>query len=356
VKNLTVEAGGEHYDVLVGHLEDCRSRLLPLAAGKPLVVVSEPRVWGLHGDRLQALLPCDPLLVPEGEAAKDWPHLMELITAFTERNLDRSRAIAAFGGGSVGDLAGLAAGLFKRGLPIVQLPTTLLAQADSAVGGKTAIDALGQKNLVGMFHQPRLVIADVSLLDTLDPRQLRAGYAEVVKYGLIRHEALFEWLEGHGAALLGGHREYREEAVWQSVAAKARAVEADVTDRNGTRALLNFGHTFAHALESAAGLGTLLHGEAVAIGMVLAFDLSAALGLCAHDDAQRVRAHLQAAGLPVTIAEIGVNRSELLPLMWTDKKNAGGALRLVLTRGIGDAFLSDGVAEEVLADFLTSAA
>ncbi len=356
MKSLTVDAGDERYDVLVGRLEDCRSRLLPLAGGKPLVVVSEPKVWGLHGPRLQAILPCDPILVPEGEAAKDWPHLQARIEAFTDRNLDRSAAVAAFGGGSVGDLAGLAAGLFKRGIPIIQLPTTLLAQADSAVGGKTAIDAFGQKNLVGMFHQPRLVIADISLLDTLDERQLRAGYAEIVKYGLIRHEALFEWLEGHGAALLAGQREYREEAVWQSIAAKGRSVEADVTDRNGIRALLNFGHTFAHAIESAAGLGTLLHGEAVATGMVLAFDLSAALGLCAHDDAARVRAHLQAAGLPVTIAETGVNRADLLPLMRSDKKNAGGAVRLVLTRGIGDAFLSEGVDESVLGDFLETAA
>lgn len=356
MKNLTVEAGDERYDVLVGRLEDCRSRLTALAGGRPLVVVTEARVWALQGQRLQGIIPCDPILVPEGEAAKDWPHLMEVIAAFTDRNLDRSAAVAAFGGGSVSDLAGLAAGLFKRGLPIIQLPTTLLAQADSAVGGKTAIDALGQKNLVGMFHQPCLVVADISLLDTLDDRQLRAGYAEVVKYGLIRHEALFEWLEGHGATLLAGHREYREEAVWQSVAAKARTVEADVTDRNGARALLNFGHSFGHALESAAGLGTLLHGEAVAVGMVLGFDLSAELGLCAHDDAARVRAHLQSVGLPVTIAETGVDRSALLPLIRADKKNAAGALRLVLTRGIGDAFLSEGVDEEVLANFLANAA
>jgi 3-dehydroquinate synthase len=356
VKTLTVDAGDERYDVLVGRIEDCRSRLLALAGDKPLVVVTEPKVWALHGARLEGVLPCDPILVPKGEEAKDWPHLMGVIAAFTDRNLDRSAAVAAFGGGSVGDLAGLAAGLFKRGLPIVQVPTTLLAQADSAVGGKTAIDALGQKNLVGMFHQPRLVIADVSLLDTLDERQLRAGYAEVAKYGLIRHEALFNWLEDHGTILLSGHREYREEAVWQSVAAKARMVEADVTDRNGARALLNFGHTFGHAIESAAGLGNLLHGEAVAVGMCLAFDLSAALGLCAHDDADRVRAHLRSVGLPVTIAETNVDRADLLPLMRTDKKNAGGALKLVLTRGIGDAFLSEGVAAQVLADFLQQAA
>ena len=356
MKSLTVDAGDERYDVLVGRLEDNRSRLAALARGNPLVVVSEPRVWGLHGARLEALLPCDPILVPEGEAAKDWPHLRDLIQAFADRNLDRGSTVAAFGGGSVGDLAGLAAGLFKRGIPLIHLPTTLLAQADSAVGGKTAIDALGQKNLVGMFHQPRMVIAAVSLLETLDPRQLRAGYAEVVKYGLIRHEALFDWAEDHGATLLAGHHEYREEAIWQSVAAKARMVEADITDRNGARALLNFGHTFGHALESAAGLGTLLHGEAVAVGMVLAFDLSAELGLCPHDDARRVRAHLAAVGLPTTIAETGVDRAALLPLMRTDKKNDDGALRLVLTEGIGEAFLSEGVEERVLADFLARAA
>jgi 3-dehydroquinate synthase len=264
--------------------------------------------------------------------------------------------VAAFGGGAIGDLAGLAAGLFKRGMPIVHLPTTLLAQADSAVGGKTAIDALGQKNLVGMFHQPALVVADVDLLDTLDPRQLRAGYAEVVKYGLIGDPALFDWLEAHGSALLAGHRGHREEAVWQSVAAKARAVEADVMDRSGVRALLNLGHTFAHAIESAAGLGTVLHGEAVAAGMVLAFDLSARLGLCPKGEAGRVRDHLASAGLPTTLLETGVDRSALLPLMRGDKKNEGGALRLVLARGIGQAFLSPGVPESQVSEFLAEAA
>jgi 3-dehydroquinate synthase len=356
VKSLNVEVGEDRYEILVGALEDCRSRLRELARGRPLTLVTDEKVWGLHGQRLSAILPCEPLIVPQGEEAKDWEHLQMLLAAFATRNLDRSAAIAAFGGGSVGDLAGLAAGLFKRGLPIVHLPTTLLAQADSAVGGKTAIDMLGQKNLVGMFHQPAMVIADVSLLETLDERQLRAGYAEVVKYGLIGHPALFDWLEDHGSALLGGHREYREEAVFQSVAAKVRAVEADVTDRNGVRALLNLGHTFGHAIESAAGLGTILHGEAVAVGMVLAFDLSADLGICPHDDAKRVRDHLAGAGLPTSLKQTGVDRSALLPLMRTDKKNEDGKLRLVLTHGIGEAFLSAGVDEEVVASFLARAA
>lgn len=356
MKSLIVETGADRYEVLVATLEDCRSRLRDFARGRPLTLVTDAQVWGLHGERLSALLPCDPLFVPAGEEAKDWHHLQTLIAAFAERNLDRSSAVAALGGGAVGDLTGLAAGLFKRGLRVLHLPTTLLAQADSAVGGKTAIDFLGQKNLVGMFHQPALVIADVGLLATLDERQLRAGYAEVVKYGLLGHPALFHWLEEHGPALLAGNHEYREEAVWQSVAAKARMVEADVTDRSGVRALLNLGHTFAHAIESAAGLGIVLHGEAVAVGMVLAFAFSAELGLCPHGDAERVRAHLAGAGLPTTLAETGVDPAELLPLMRTDKKNEGGALRLVLAHRIGEAFLSDGVPEEQVATFLARAA
>jgi 3-dehydroquinate synthase len=356
VKSINIEAGESRYEVLVGALADCRSRLREQAGARPLTVVTEPHVWALHGPKLEALLPCDPLFVPRGEEAKDWTYLQQLIAAFAERNLDRSSAVAAFGGGSVGDLTGLAAGLFKRGLRVVHLPTTLLAQADSAVGGKTAIDALGQKNLVGMFHQPSLVVADVDLLQTLDERQLRAGYAEVVKYGLIGHEALFAWMEGHGAALLAGNREYREEAVWQSIAAKGRMVEADVTDRSGVRALLNLGHTFGHAIESAAGLGEVLHGEAVALGMVLAFDVSVELGLCPRADADRVRRHLEGAGLPIRLGDVPVDRPQLLPLMRTDKKNEGGALRLVLTRGIGEAFLSDGVPEEAVAAFLACAA
>ena len=355
MKILRVEAGLLDYDVVVGPLADCRSRLSELARGAALTVVTEPHVWSLHGPKLEALVACDPIFVPRGEAAKDWPHLQALIAAFAERNLGRNSPVLAFGGGAVGDLTGLATGLFKRGLPIIHVPTTLLAQADSAVGGKTAIDALGQKNLVGLFHQPGLVLADVALLDTLDPRELRAGYAEVVKYGLIGHEAMFDWLEEQGGKLLAGDRELREEAVFQSVGAKARAVEADVTDRSGVRALLNFGHTFGHAIESAAGLGNILHGEAVALGMTLAFGLSARLGLCPAADAERVRAHLAAAGLPTTLAESGVDRAALLPLMRTDKKNDAGALRLVLVRGIGRAFLSDGVAEDKVASFIADA-
>jgi len=352
---ITVTAGDQQYDVLVGPLADSAERLRALAQGQPLPVVTEPKVWALHGPALAALLPCDPILVPEGEEAKQWPHLQGVIAAFTARNLDRKRPVLAFGGGAVGDLTGLAAGLFKRGLPVVHVPTTLLAQADSAVGGKTAIDAEGQKNLVGLFHQPALVIADPALTLSLDPRQSRAGYAEIVKYGLIDQPGFFVWCEEKGAALLGGDVALRHEAVARSIAAKGCFVSADVEDRSGVRALLNLGHSFGHAIESAAGLGTILHGEAVALGMVLAHEFSVSLGLCTDEDAARVRAHFAAVGLPTRLGEVALDRAALLPLMGTDKKNEGGRLKLVLSRGIGRAFLSDGVEAAALTDFVERA-
>ena len=353
---IEITAGADTYEVIVGPLPGAADRLAALAGGGALPVVTEPRVWGLCGETLQQVVPCDPILVPEGEDAKQWPHLMTLVAAFTARNLDRKRPVLAFGGGAVGDLAGLAAGLFKRGLPVVHVPTTLLAQADSAVGGKTAIDAEGQKNLVGLFHQPALVLADPALTLTLDDRQTRAGYAEIVKYGLIDQPDLFAWCETHGPALLAGDLALRTHAVVESIAAKARFVTADVHDRNGVRALLNLGHTFGHAIESAAGIGTMLHGEAVALGTVLAHDFSAELGLCPPADAARVHAHLAAVGLPTRLGEVALDRAALLSLMGTDKKNEGGRLRLVLTRGIGQAFLSDGVEAATLTRFLERAA
>jgi 3-dehydroquinate synthase len=355
VTDIRVNAGGQHYDVVVGPLAASAHRLRELARERTLPVVSDARVWELHGRAVRALLAVEPILVPEGEEAKQWPHLQTLIARLAELNLDRSTPVLALGGGSVGDLTALAAGLFKRGCPVVHLPTTLLAQADSAVGGKTAIDAEGQKNLVGLFHQPALVLADPALLDTLDERQLRAGYAEVVKYGLIDDPAFFAWCEANGPALLAGHRGSREQAITSCIRAKARTVEHDVEDRSGTRALLNLGHTFAHAIESAAGLGTVLHGEAVALGMAQAHDLSAELGLCPPADAARIRAHLASAKLPTTLAEVPVERSRLPDLMGADKKNEGGKLKLVLTQGIGRAFLSDGVDSDRLADFLARA-
>ena len=354
--NFTMDAAGYRYEVVVGPLAKAGRRLGDLARGRSVPVVTDERIWALHGAALSDLLQVEPIFVPEGEAAKSWGQLQRLIARFAELNLDRTSPVLAFGGGSVGDLTGLAASLFKRGCPVVHVPTTLLAQVDSAVGGKTAIDAEGQKNLVGTFHQPALVLADVALLDTLDERQLRAGYAEVVKYALIGHGVLFDWLEDHREAILSGDRTMREEAVSQCLMAKARLVEADPKDRTGLRALLNLGHSFGHAIESAAGLGTVLHGEAVAVGMALAFDFSVAFELCPADDAARVRRHLASASLPTTIGETGVDRTALLPLMGADKKNEGGRLRLVLTGGIGDAFLAPDVEPERLAGFLANAA
>ena len=321
-------------------------------------LVTDPRVLELHGDKLRAILPVEPILIPEGEAAKDWHVLAELLGHLTRLNITRDTPILALGGGSIGDVAGLAASLFKRGCPIVHIPTTLLAQADSAIGGKTAIDWQGQKNLVGTFHQPSLVIADPAFLETLDPRQLRAGYAEVVKYGLIDDPAFFEWCEAHGAALLAGDQALRQTAIEHCVRAKLRLVAGDVEDRQGRRALLNLGHSFAHAIETASGLGPVLHGEAVAIGLCLAFGFSVELGLCRSEDEDRVRAHLASIGLPTRLDDVGLAGAgqELLDAIKSDKKAGAEGISLILVRGIGRAEVARGVDPRHLADFLASIA
>jgi 3-dehydroquinate synthase len=355
---IRVEVQPKPYDVLVGAVEAGIERIVDLARGSTPMMVSEPRVFALHGARVAEALGAQPALVPEGEAAKDWARLHELLAALAEHNISRDTPIVALGGGSVGDLAGLAASLFKRGCPIIHIPTTLLSQADSAVGGKTAIDAFGEKNLVGTFHQPALVIADPALLDTLDERQLRSGYAEIVKYGLIDDPALFAWCEGNGRGVLAAHRDLREQAICSAIRAKARIVAGDVADLAGQRALLNLGHSFAHAIEAEAGLGTVLHGEAVALGMALAFRLSSEMGLCPAGEAERVITHLADSGLPVRLAEVGLaNRSQqLVGWIQRDKKNAAGKVALVLTHGIGRAFLDRSVDERRLTAFLDSAA
>jgi 3-dehydroquinate synthase len=348
MRRIPVLAGADAYDVLVGPLEHALDRL----AG-PSIVVSEPRLFALHGPRVAPLLgDAAPILLPEGEPAKQWDVLHDLLAELALRNASRSTRIVAFGGGSVGDVAGLAASLFKRGCPVVHIPTTLLAQADSAVGGKTAIDAFGEKNVIGSFHQPALVIADPAFLATLDARQLRSGYAEIVKYGLIDDPAFFAWCEAHGAALIAGDDAARGHAIATALAAKARMIAGDVEDRSGRRALLNLGHTFAHAIESAAGLGVVLHGEAVAVGMVLALRFSAVLGHCDAREAERVAAHLGGVGLPTTLAEVGIAGRDLTDWMVRDKKNDGAGLTLILARGIGATFVARGVDRGALAAFL----
>ena len=355
---IRVDIGPRAYDVLVGPIEAGIERIADLARGAEPVLVSEPRVFALHGARVAEALGARPILVPEGEAAKDWTQLHDLLAAFAERNVSRDAPIVALGGGSVGDLAGLAASLFKRGCPIVHIPTTLLAQADSAIGGKTAIDAFGEKNLIGSFHQPALVVADPAFLDALDERQLRSGYAEIVKYGLIDDPAFFAWCEANGRGVLAAHRDLREQAVCSAIRAKARIVAVDVADRSGQRALLNLGHSFAHAIEAGAGLGTILHGEAVALGLALAFRFSSEVGLCPAADTERVIAHLADAGLPVRLADVGMagGGQQLVGWMHRDKKNAAGKIALVLAHGIGRAFLDRSVDGRRLAHFLDRAA
>lgn len=354
---IRVAHAGAEYEILVGALADTLPRLRPFADGQRLPLISDQRVFGLHGERFASIALAPPILVPEGEAAKDWPTLADIVEQLARLDVKRGTPIIALGGGSIGDVAGLAASLFKRGCPIVHVPTTLLAQADSAIGGKTAIDAAGQKNLVGTFHHPLLVLADPELLDTLDNRQLRSGYAEVVKYGLIDDPSFFAWCEANGAGILGGNRSARLTAIEHCARSKARIVSADPVDRNGQRALLNLGHTFGHAIEALAG-EAVLHGEAIAVGMCLAFEFSKILGLSPAADCAWVRDHIAAVGLPTRFADIALaNRGrDLSALMGHDKKAATTGPALILVRGIGRAFLQRDVDPGLLADFLADAA
>jgi 3-dehydroquinate synthase len=299
------------------------------------------------------------IVVPPGEGTKDFAHFARLAEDILALGIERGTVIIALGGGVVGDLAGFAAATLLRGLDYVQVPTTLLAQVDSSVGGKTAINARHGKNLVGAFHQPIMVLADVAALATLPPREMRSGYAEVVKYGLIRDRAFFEWLEAQGAKLLAGDREVLTRAVAESCIHKAAVVAADERE-TGERALLNFGHTFGHALEAATGYGPeLLHGEAIALGMVLAFDLSRRLGHCSAQTADRVRRHIAAQGLPAKLGDIAGRRHDpaaIMGLMRRDKKVKEGRLTFILAREIGDAFIARDVPESAVGACLAAAA
>ena len=354
---IRVESSQRGYDVVVGPVEASLDRIRDLSGSSRPILVTDPKVFALHGVKLAELLGSAPILLPEGEPAKDWEQLHHLLATLADRNASRDTPIVGLGGGSVGDVAGLAASLFKRGCPVVHIPTTLLAQADSAIGGKTAIDAFGEKNLIGSFHEPALVIADPAYLDTLDARQLRAGYAEVVKYGLIDDPAFFGWCEAKGSGVLAGHPDLRHHAITTSIQAKARIVAGDLEDRTGKRALLNLGHSFGHAIEAEAGLGNILHGEAVALGLALAFRFSAEAGLCPASEADRVVSHLAACGLPTRLADVGIGGGrKLANWMARDKKNPPGRLSLILARGIGRAFLDPSVDSRRLLDFLDRSA
>ena len=334
----------------------------PLLKRPRLAVVMDETVRDLHGAALAASLAgagvaCHPVVVAPGEGSKSFAGLEALCDALLALELDRGDLIAAFGGGVVGDLAGFAAAILKRGIDFVQLPTTLLAQVDSSVGGKTAIDTPRGKNLIGAFHQPSLVLADLDVLATLPRRELVCGYAEVIKYGLLGDLAFFEWLEVKATAVLARDEAALAQAVRRSVEMKAEIVAEDERE-TGRRALLNLGHTFAHALEAETGYGEALkHGEAVGAGMALAFRFSAALGHCPGQDAERASQAIAAAGLPTRLDQIPghpFRADALVAHMAQDKKAEGGALTFILARRLGEAFVAKGVEAEAARAFLTS--
>ena len=355
-------SGGDFrpYDVVVGRglLGELGARIAPLAKGRTVVVTDET-VANIHGPAALAALETAGvrarlLAVPAGEGSKSFGELERVLDRMLAFGLDRSDVVVALGGGVVGDLAGLAAALYMRGIDFVQAPTTLLAQVDSSVGGKTAIDTPRGKNLVGAFHQPRLVLADIDVLATLPARQLRSGWAEVLKHGLICDAAFFDWLAGEGAAGAKGDPAALERAVVRSVEIKSAVVGEDEKEA-GRRALLNLGHTFGHAIEAELGFDehALTHGEAVALGCAMAFRFSVETGLCAPADAERVEAVTAAAGLPVRLAEAGTFSAEaLVRRMAGDKKAEGGRLTLILARSIGDTFVDKNVDHAVLTAFL----
>ena len=357
---VTVALGARSYpiDIADGLLGRAGDLLAPLSRAGRLVVVTDANVAATQLDRLRAGCPglaLDPIVLPAGEASKSWAVLETLTDALLDRGVERGDHVVALGGGVIGDLVGFACAILKRGCGFVQVPTTLLAQVDSSVGGKTAINTRAGKNLIGAFHQPAYVLIDPVVLDTLPARQVRAGYAEVVKYGLIDDAAFFAWCEEEGARLLAGDPAARAYAIARSVAAKARIVGEDERETKDRRALLNLGHTFGHALEAETGFSdTLLHGEAVAAGMALAFRFSAARGLCPPGDAARVAAHLRAAGLPASAAEahVAADGATLVAHMAHDKKMAGGTLPFLLARGIGETFVAKDVDLADVAAFL----
>lgn len=362
-ETVAVALGDRSYDVKIGPglLSQAGELIRPFARRKRVAIVTDENVAALHLGTLSrsltaAGIAATSIVLPPGEATKAFAGLERLSEALLDHEIERGDLIVAFGGGVIGDLAGLTAGLLKRGVDFVQIPTTLLAQVDSSVGGKTAINAKAGKNLVGLFYQPRLVIADTGTLDTLPKRELLAGYAEVVKYGLIGDRPFFEWLEANGAKLIAGDTAARVHAVKASCAAKARIVEADERETN-LRALLNFGHTFGHALEAGTGFGErLIHGEGVAIGMVMAFELSVRLGHATRQDAERVRQHFKTVGLQTSVKEVPgpkLDPAELVAHMAHDKKAKDGKPTFILTRGIGDAFVTADVPLEKVAEVLS---
>ncbi len=364
---VRVDLGARSYDVRIGAglLARAGSEIAPLLKRKRVAVLTDETVAAAHLPALEAALASEgialsALALTPGEATKSWAGLERAVEWLLAEKVERRDMVVALGGGVIGDLGGFAAAVLRRGVRFVQLPTTLLAQVDSSVGGKTGINSRAGKNLIGAFHQPSLVLADIDVLGTLTERDFLAGYGEVVKYGALGDAAFFEWLEANGPAMAKGDADLRQHAVRRSVEMKAEIVARDETEE-GDRALLNLGHTFCHALEAATGYsGRLLHGEGVAIGCALAFELSARLGLCSQEEPSRFRAHLAAMGMKKDLSDIPgelPGAEALLGLMAQDKKVVDGRLRFILARGIGEAFVAPDVEPDavrgLLADALT---
>ncbi|WP_196260641.1 3-dehydroquinate synthase [Pelagibacterium limicola] len=360
-RTVHVPLGDRAYDIVIAPdaIEKAGAFLKALSPGARFGVITDEHVAKAQLPRLAAGLDGsgldhESLVLPAGEATKSWPYLQQSVDFLLENRFERGDVLIALGGGVIGDLAGFAAAIARRGMDFVQIPTSLLAQVDSSVGGKTGINSAHGKNLIGAFHQPKLVLADLAALDTLPERQFRAGYAEIAKYGLIDDAEFFFWLEANHREIFAGGPA-RAQAIARACSAKARVVVEDETER-GNRALLNLGHTFGHALEKATGFSDrLLHGEGVAIGMVLAHQFSARLGLCPSQDAGRVEAHLQSVGLPTTLAAIPGDlpaADTLMDAIAQDKKVSRGTLTFILTRGIGQSYIEKNVDPAAVRTFL----
>jgi shikimate kinase/3-dehydroquinate synthase len=361
-RQVEVPLGARAYSILIGAgvLDEAGAEINRIAPGVNCAIVTDARVAPLYLDRLtaslnQAGLRCTSIVCPPGEGAKSYTEFARVADALIEARIERRDIVIALGGGVIGDLAGFCAATVRRGVRLVQIPTTLLAQVDSSVGGKTGINSRHGKNLIGAFHQPSLVLADTTCLNSLSERDFRAGFAEVVKYGLIGDRGFFEFLESNWRDVFAGGPA-RTEAITISCAAKARVVVADETEQ-GARALLNLGHTFGHALENLTEYDSarLVHGEGVAIGMALAFRFSRDLGLCSGQDAARIEAHLKTVGLPTRMQDIPGfegDPAELLAAMRQDKKVERGKLTFILVRAIGESFVARDVDEGSVLTFL----
>ncbi|SFQ21685.1 3-dehydroquinate synthase [Donghicola eburneus] len=365
IETVSVPLPGREYNIRVGQglIASAGSEIAPLLRRKKVAVVTDENVGAVHLETLRAGLEAEgitmtSLTLPAGEATKSWPHFTRTVEWLLSEQVERRDVVVALGGGVIGDLVGFAAAVLRRGVRFVQIPTSLLAQVDSSVGGKTGINTPHGKNLVGAFHQPSLVLADTDALQTLTPRDFLAGYGEVVKYGLLGDANFFEWLEKNAPKMAAGDVEARIYAVKRSVEMKAEIVLRDETEQ-GDRALLNLGHTFCHALEAATGYSDrLLHGEGVAIGCALAFELSSRLGLCPQEDPSRLRQHLREIGTKVDLDDIPgdlPNADKLLDLMGQDKKVIDGQLRFILARGIGKAFVTSDVPRDMVRTLLQEA-